>query len=430
VRAIRTTSVLVYGIRPFKILPLEKKDFNKSALGKLSRTKIQKAFEQGKYDALEEEHRRVLATYRSSETIKPLSQTEETILSILRDNFPTDEIGLSLDTSLFDIGVTSVELIRFKHLLEKTLSADISLSLSLILANPTVQSMAHAIDTLESFKAYDPVVTLQPNGEKIPLWLVHPGVGEVLIFINLANYIKDRPLYALRARGFNAGEAYFTSIPEIISTYLEHMRARQPKGPYAIAGYSFGSMIAFEISKQLEASGEEVKFLGSFNLPPHIKARMQQLDTIETMLNLSYFLGLSSEEWVKENSSAMHQLTYDAALDHVLSLAPPERLEELSLDKGKLQNWSSLASAMQYAAREYDPSGSVAGIDVFHAIPLASLGQTKQEWLHKQLYRWADFSRSEPRYHDVDGAHYTMLSPEHVHTFQKTLKKAMTSRGV
>lgn len=38
-------------------------------------------------------------------------------------------------------------------------------------------------------------------------------------------------------------------------------------GRYALAGYSYGTMLAFEMAKQLG----DVQFLGSFNLPPHIK---------------------------------------------------------------------------------------------------------------------------------------------------------------
>lgn len=55
------------------------------------------------------------------------------------------------------------------------------------------------------------------------------------------------------------------------------MRKRQPKGPYAIAGYSYGAMLAFEVSKRLEADGDQVRYCGSWKLPPHIKERMRQL---------------------------------------------------------------------------------------------------------------------------------------------------------
>lgn len=121
-------------------------------------------------------------------------------------------------------------------------------------------------------------MTLQTQGSEIPLLLVHPGVGELLVFLNLAKYIVDRPIYALRARGFDVGEKLFSSIPEIVSTYHVTIKRTQPEGPYAIAGYTYGSMLAVEIAKALEAEGQEVKFVGVFNLPPHVKVRMRQFD--------------------------------------------------------------------------------------------------------------------------------------------------------
>jgi thioesterase domain-containing protein len=53
-----------------------------------------------------------------------------------------------------------------------------------------------------------------------------------------------------------------------------------PMPPYAIAGYSYGGAVAFDIAKVLEPQGEQVGFVGSFNLPPHIKYRMDELDPI------------------------------------------------------------------------------------------------------------------------------------------------------
>ncbi|KAG5299650.1 nonribosomal peptide synthetase TdiA [Histoplasma capsulatum G186AR] len=189
-------------------------------------------------------------------------------------------------------------------------------------------------------------------------------------------------------------------------------------------------MIAFEIAKLLEANGDEIRFLGSFNLPPHIKDRMRQLDWVEAGINLSYFLDLISEEHALELSPKLHELSNDDALDHIMSCAAQSRLVELSLTRNKLRTWITLAHKMQEAALEYEPSGSVASIDVFHAIPLKLVAANPTDWIENKLSKWADFSREMPRMHQVDGAHYTMMSPEHVFTFQKTLQKALRDRGL
>ena len=69
-------------------------------------------------------------------------------------------------------------------------------------------------------------------------------------------------------------------------------------------------------------------------------------------------------------------------------------------------------------------------MDIFYAIPLALDASNKGEWLEKHLNKWEGIVRSEPRFHEVDGAHYTMIGPEHVFSSQKKLKGVLTARGL
>jgi thioesterase domain-containing protein len=47
--------------------------------------------------------------------------------------------------------------------------------------------------------------------------------------------------------------------------YVEEIRALRPHGPYFLAGYSGGGVVAFEMAQQLEALGEEVPLLVFFD---------------------------------------------------------------------------------------------------------------------------------------------------------------------
>lgn len=428
--AITKVTSMTCGVRPHETIPLELSHLPKPSLGKISRAKVRAAFESGTYLDIQKVNNQAIIEYRIAQREGPANPTEELILALFvrRFNLPADEVGVG--SSLFELGVSSIDLISFKQQLQDELKLNEEIPLILVLTNPTIRGMAEALKSMSGPQEYNPVVTLQKQGTKAPLWLVHPSVGEVLVFLNLAKYITDRPVYALRARGFNEGEKYFESIAETVSIYHQHMKSVQPKGPYAIAGYSFGSMLAFEISKVLESQGDEVRFMGCFNLPPHIKMRMNQLDWIEVVLNLSYFLDLMTEEHAVEISPAMHTLKNEEVLDYIMDIAPVARLTELSLDRKKLSTWASLAHSMQYAARDYDPSGSIATMDIFYAIPLAQVAKNKQDWVANHLSKWSDYIREPPRFHEVGGAHYTMMGPEYVLTFQKTLQTVMADRGL
>ena len=189
-------------------------------------------------------------------------------------------------------------------------------------------------------------------------------------------------------------------------------------------------MLAFEITKKIEEQGSQVKFLGSFNLPPHIKVRMEQLDWIEVALNLGCFLDLYSEEYQAEISSNIHQRKPQEVLNFIMETASPTRLAELSLTRPKMERWISLAHSMQNAARDYEPRRSVANIDVFYCTPLASVSKDRHEWLEGHLKKWSDFSREPRKFHEVDGAHYRMLDSENVDSFQKILKAVLLERDL
>ncbi|EGE83870.1 TdiA protein [Blastomyces dermatitidis ATCC 18188] len=428
--AISKITARLFGVSPYQIVPVAATLIPKSTLGKISSPKIAAEYRAGGYDTYYAEAAEAIKLYRQTNLRRPESETQKSIADLFAEMFHTPSSEIGIDTSLLDMGVSSIELFAFKSNVHRILCLDQEIPLISVLMDPTIHGIATAIQEMQQPKQYNPVVKLHASGEKPPLWLVHPGVGEVLVFLNLAKYINDRPLYALRARGFEEGEEFFKDLPEIFTTYFQHIKTTQPLGPYAIAGYSFGAMIAFEVAKLLEADGDEVRFLGSFNLPPHIKDRMRQLDWVEAGINLSYFLDLISEDYAHEISPKLHELSNDDALDHLMSHASQGRLAELSLTKSKMKTWITLAHKMQEAALEYEPSGSAASIDVFHAIPLKQVAVNGTDWIENKLSKWADFSREPPRMHHVDGAHYTMMSPEHVFTFQKTLQKALRERGL
>lgn len=189
-------------------------------------------------------------------------------------------------------------------------------------------------------------------------------------------------------------------------------------------------MLAFEVGKVLESNGDKVSFLGSFNLPHHIKSRMHQLDWKERLLLLSYFLDLMTEAHARKLAAELQGATREQAMAKVMEDADQNRLFELALSPEALNKWATLAFALQSMAIDYDRSGSSTSMDVFYCISLAVVASSKKQWRNEHLRKWVDIARSEPRFHEVGGAHYTMLGPEHVFNFQKTLRAALDARGI
>ncbi|MDI3282428.1 non-ribosomal peptide synthetase/type I polyketide synthase [Polyangium sp. 15x6] len=123
----------------------------------------------------------------------------------------------------------------------------------------------------------DCLVVLNHGGTRPPLFLVHPIDGDVACYEALAQAIPDRPVYAIRSPMLLDPAARPDSISDMASLYLEQLRKVSPRGPYFLGGWSFGGVIAIEMTRQLVRSGDEVARLVLFdvftspsvNLPRH-----------------------------------------------------------------------------------------------------------------------------------------------------------------
>ncbi len=418
--AIRSGVVLRWGFRPAVILPVAKSEIPKTSLGKIQRSVLRRRLESGAFAEQERQVAELTARQLGGYTA-PAGEVETHLAEIYAEMFNLAPEIVSATANFFDLGGTSLDVLRFKLMAQRRLGIR-DLPVAWLLQLQTIRNLAARLAVGEGNSTYDPLVTLQASGSGTPLFCVHPGVGEVLVFVNLAKYfVGERPFYALRARGFGAGEGHFSSFAEMVDCYVQAIRTAQPKGPYAVAGYSYGGAVAFEIAKKLEALGERVGFVGIFNLPPHISSRMNEIRPADGALNLAMFLELIRKDEVPEMLRSMTErnLAYPEQLAYIIDRASKSRLAELDLDLAKFAAWVDLAQSMVKLGRTYEPSGNVTSVSVFYCTPLRG---TKEDWLNIQLRRWDDFTRNANRYIDVDGEHYTLMGPQHVHTFQATLR--------
>ncbi|MGD9901824.1 MAG: amino acid adenylation domain-containing protein [Vicinamibacterales bacterium] len=120
------------------------------------------------------------------------------------------------------------------------------------------------------------LAAVQPLGHRPPLFVL-PGVGgNILGFRAVARHLDpDQPVVGLESVGRSGQELPLTNFKEIAARFIVEMRSLQPDGPYAIAGISFGGLVAFEMAQQLRASGQRVVLLALVDtgLPPLVGER-------------------------------------------------------------------------------------------------------------------------------------------------------------
>ncbi|MFB7954666.1 alpha/beta fold hydrolase [Streptomyces sp. NPDC056045] len=112
---------------------------------------------------------------------------------------------------------------------------------------------------------------LREGGPGTPLFLVPPASGSSLCYRQLADHLDDtRPVYGIESPGLHDGRKPPARLSALAAHHITVIRRIQPRGPYLLGGWSYGAMVAHEMTRLLEAAGERVELLLGIDgfLPP------------------------------------------------------------------------------------------------------------------------------------------------------------------
>ena len=197
-----------------------------------------------------------------SEFVSPKHAVEKQLVEIWETLMDIHPIGIKDD--FFDLGGHSLLALRLIAEVEQTLG--IRIPFPALVQTRTIENLSKLIHDKEAMTNWSHLVALQPLGTKPPFFCIPPSAVTVMIFKDLAKHLdKDRPFYGLEYSGMEDETEVHDDIHEMASFNLERIRAVQPNGPYYLGGMCFGGLVAYEMAKQLLASGQEVAFLGIFD---------------------------------------------------------------------------------------------------------------------------------------------------------------------
>src|SRR5690606_25239110 len=132
------------------------------------------------------------------------------------------------------------------------------LPLSILIKHPTVHQLAKVIcDNGKPVDEWNSLVPIKPEGKKHPLYIIHGAGSNILSFYDIAKHTDpEQPVYGLQPKGLDGKEEPLTSVEAIAAHFINEIIAHNPNGPYRLAGYSFGGIIAYEMAQQLRALGK------------------------------------------------------------------------------------------------------------------------------------------------------------------------------
>ena len=193
---------------------------------------------------------------RSTEQLyqAPRDAVELRLTRIWESVLDVDRVGIHDD--FFELGGDSLVAIRLTT--EVRSAFGVSLGLADQLSSRTVEQAAAAVRRGEGDAFWRPLVRITP-GEGSPLFCVHPAGGSVLCYGELARRLgHGRPLYGLAPIGLEEGQEADTGIDVMVDRYLAEIRDVRPHGPYHLAGWSLGGVVALELAARLRDAGEQV----------------------------------------------------------------------------------------------------------------------------------------------------------------------------
>ena len=184
----------------------------------------------------------------------PHSLLEMQLVRIWRELLQVGRVGVA--DSFFDLGGHSLLAIRLIAQIEKLTGK--SLPAATLFRAPTIRQLAEILADPNQRHPWASLVPIQLSGAKNPLFLIHADT----INLFLPSYLgDDRPIFALEHQSQDGTKARYTEVETLAKHYLDEIRTVQPQGPYLLAGYSFGGVIAFEMAQRLQSEKQEVALL-------------------------------------------------------------------------------------------------------------------------------------------------------------------------
>jgi len=294
------------------------------------------------------------------------------------------------------------------------------LPLSTLFRYPTIAQLADVLDrpascTLSS--CWSPLVEIQPNGCKRPLFFVHPISGSILCYTELARALgPDQPFYGLQARGLDGEQEPAASIKEMAQQYLEALQRVQPEGPYLLGGWSMGGLIAFEIAQRLRGQGQEVALLALVDSRGYF-SRACPADEDDTTLMVSFAQEL--EGYFAQNLAVSHadicHLRQEDQLRYIYEQARSHGLVSRETDPSLLHRLYRLYKANMQALSGYLPRAYPGKITLF-------LSAEQRMDLLEAPEDWESVASGGVERYVIPGNHFTLVREPQVQHLSDQLK--------
>lgn len=350
----------------------------------------------------------------------PSGSIERRLAEIWLEILGLSEVGA--DDSFFDLGGTSVLAVRLFSRIEQEFGCN--LPLSELVRNDTISQLAKRLVGAERGTTLAKAITLRTGCSDRKVIMMPSFTGDLLSLRDLIARLDELTVVGVQLALDDTHAEALRDMRTIARYAVEAIRTEQPDGPYALVGFSFGGLLAYEVAGLLQDMNEQVEFLGVIDIGP---GRHWRKATIGHRVERILRIAGNFPNWVVDEVRFFSVVEFRNRLlrkgrwfaRRFKSRGRAElRLEDAFDLKGAFAR-DAVKSVFQ-ALRDYQPTGRLSKLTLFRARTRPLLSGSPND------LGWGNYvDRVDVR--RIHGNHETILRPPDVVGVAEEMQEALRS---
>ncbi|HJW10248.1 MAG TPA: condensation domain-containing protein, partial [Albitalea sp.] len=364
-----------------------------------------------------------------------LSATERDVAEIWASLLHIDASQIHASDRFFALGGNSLAAMQLVQQTEKRFAK--KLQLNDLVTDPTIRELAALMGAPV---VRDSMALIRAGGAKPPVFFVHDGDGETLLYRNLAQRLSaEHPVYGLQPLSANGHAMLHTRLSDMARHHIGKIRRVQPHGPYLLGGLCAGGVIAYEIARQLQQQGESIAMLALIDAADvGVQQRAGRVAGKRLKSFSNAFSGERAEPLLRTLGAGLvkavlkvkNLLVYEVS-SRLRNAATARKVKQLRrhLDKGTTPPASlqslSVADIYQFALLDDTNRELLQGDVALFRATTAGDTQDDDPYIEKfgdPLLGWQARISGTVRCFDLPGGHFSMLQEPHAQALAQSMQ--------
>ena len=274
-----------------------------------------------------------------------------------------------------------------------------------------------------------------PKAGNTPLYMMTDGTGTVASFIHLRSFKSKQVVYGIDSPYLRCPSRMNSKvgIEGVAKLVVDALVKAHSKGPFMIGGYSVGCFVAFEISRQLARAGRTVKGLLLIDMPCPRSREMDQGKLLaEAEVSEAVLEGIVNRDgqWSSFRSSRDHMRQFFVIMNEYMparmtAAERPAKTAVIWAERGLVNRVLDDPARMQKLeghgihTRPYPGFMEDPKLGTF-ACHVPNKGEE-----NLGPNGWDRYTGGDVMVLSVDGDHFELPMPGHVHLLQAEMEKAL-----